>query len=52
MKKIILSTAVITTLSMGASDVEHPHERIDQSKQTTVNTDIPAIEENLLTLFF
>jgi len=38
MKKVILSIATlatVTTLAMGAGDVEHPHERIKEKKSTT-----------------
>ena len=41
MTKIILSMAAMATVSMGASDVEHPHERIEVAKQTTLKTKTP-----------
>ncbi|HFD14568.1 MAG TPA: hypothetical protein ENJ34_04605 [Epsilonproteobacteria bacterium] len=47
MKKIILSMAAIATVSMGASDVKHPHERIEEAKQTTLKTEIPVAEKSI-----
>ena len=47
MKKIILSMAAIATVSMGASDIEHPHERIEIAKQTTLKTDVPVAEKSI-----
>ncbi len=47
MKKIMLSMAVVATISMGDAYVEHPHERIEESKETTLKSKIPAVEKNI-----
>ena len=46
MKKIVLSLATMATVSMAASDVKHPHERIEEAKQTTLKTEIPVAEKS------
>ncbi|NOR56484.1 MAG: hypothetical protein GQ531_09770 [Sulfurovum sp.] len=45
MKKIILSTMAIATVSMAASDIEHPHERITEKK---VKDTTPHAEKSIL----
>jgi len=47
MKKIVLSMAVVASVSMAASDVKHPHERIEESKQTTLKTEISVAEKSI-----
>ena len=47
MKKTVLSMVVVATLSMGDAYVEHPHERIEEAKQTTLKTKIPVAEKNI-----
>ncbi len=47
MQKIILSMAAVATVSMGDSYVKHPHERIEESKQTTLKTEIPVAEKSI-----
>ena len=42
MKKIILSMAAVATVSMGDAYVEHPHERIEEKKQTILETETPV----------
>ena len=39
--------AVVATISMGDAYIEHPHERIEESKQTTLKTKIPVAEKNI-----
>ena len=48
LKKIVLSMAVLASAAMAAADVNHPHERIEKSKQTTLKTDIPVAEKDIL----
>jgi len=47
MKKIILSMAAVASVSMADSYIEHPHERIEESKETTLKTDISVAEKNI-----
>ena len=47
MKKTLLSTAALSTLVMGAGDIETPHERIMQQKNTTT----PVMEKSFLDRF-
>ena len=47
MKKIILSMVAVATLSMGDSYVEHPHERIEELKETILKSNIPVIAKNI-----
>ena len=35
MKRILFSTVAVATLSMAAGDIDHPHDRIMQTKETT-----------------
>ena len=37
----------MATVSMGASDVEHPHERIEVAKQTTLKTKTPVAYKSI-----
>ena len=39
--------AAMATISMGASDVEQPHERIEIAKQTALNTKIPVAKKSI-----
>jgi len=50
MKKIILSTAVIATVSMGSPYIEHPHERIEEHKQKMLERDnpVPVAEKSMM----
>ena len=47
MRKVLLSMAVIATVSMGDADVEHPHERIEELKETNLKSDIPVIAKEI-----
>ena len=47
MKKIILST-VVAMVSVNASDIKHPHERIEEFKQISSETKTVAIEKSIL----
>jgi len=51
LKKIALSIAAIASVAMADADVEHPHERISEAKETTLKSEVPVAEKDMLDRF-
>jgi len=48
MNKIVLSIVVISSIAMADADINHPHERIEELKETTLKTEVLVAEKNIL----
>ena len=51
MTRIIFSMVAIASVAMADADVEHPHERIAEAKETTLKSEVPVAEKDILNRF-
>jgi len=51
LKKIALSIAAIASVAMADADVEYPHERISEAKETTLKSEVPVAEKDIFDRF-